>query len=180
MAKTRWLTAPEQRAWRAYLEATTLLFDALDRQLQRDSGMPHAYYEILVRLSEADSRSMRMSELADVTRSSRSRLSHAVARLEERGWLKRVDCQTDKRGQVATLTDAGFAALEEAAPGHVETVRQFLIDRLTPEQVAQLEQIGSIVVAGLETPECEKARAADRARQPVEAVPDITPATASA
>jgi DNA-binding MarR family transcriptional regulator len=174
------LTAPEQRAWRAYLEATTLLFDALDRQLQRDSGMPHAYYEILVRLSEADSRSMRMSELADVTRSSRSRLSHAVARLEERGWLKRVDCPTDKRGQIATLTDDGFAALEEAAPGHVETVRQFLIDRLTPEQVAQLEHIGSIVVAGLETPECEKLRAADRAHQPVEPVPDITPATASA
>ncbi|HEY7048881.1 MAG TPA: MarR family transcriptional regulator [Jatrophihabitantaceae bacterium] len=169
MAKTRWLSAPEQRAWRAYLEATTLLFDALDRQLQRDSGMPHAYYEILVRLSEADNRSLRMSELADVTRSSRSRLSHAVARLEERGWLKRVDCPTDKRGQIATLTDAGFAALEEAAPGHVETVRRFLIDRLTPEQVAQLEQIGSVVIAGLETPECVKVRAEDAVPAPAPA-----------
>ncbi len=161
MATTRWLSDSEQRAWRAYLEATTLLFDALDRQLQRDSGMPHAYYEILVRLSEADSRSMRMSELADVTRSSRSRLSHAVARLEERGWLKRVDCPTDKRGQVATLTDSGFATLEAAAPGHVAAVRRHLIDRLSPEQVAQLEQIGSVVVAGLESPECQAVRAAD-------------------
>ena len=163
MAKTRWLTASEQRAWRAYLEATTLLFDALDRQLQRDSTMPHAYYEILVRLSEAPGRSMRMSELADATRSSRSRLSHAVARLEERGWLQRVECPTDKRGQIAVLTDVGFAALEEAAPGHVAAVRRHLIDRLTRQQVAQLVRIGSVVVAGLESPECRAARAAQAA-----------------
>ena len=163
MAKTRWLTASEQRAWRAYLEATTLLFDALDRQLQRDSTMPHAYYEILARLSEAPGRSMRMSELADATRSSRSRLSHAVARLEERGWLQRVECPTDKRGQIAVLTDVGFAALEEAAPGHVAAVRRHLIDRLTRQQVAQLERIGSVVVAGLESPECRAARAAQAA-----------------
>ena len=163
MAKTRWLTASEQRAWRAYLEATTLLFDALDRQLQRDSTMPHAYYEILVRLSEAPGRSMRMSELADATRSSRSRLSHAVARLEERGWLQRVECPTDKRGQIAVLTDVGVAALEEAAPGHVAAVRRHLIDRLTPQQVTQLERIGSVVVAGLESPECRAARAAQTA-----------------
>lgn len=123
--------------------------------------MPHAYYEILVRLSEAEARSMRMSELADATRSSRSRLSHAVARLEERGWLVRVECPTDKRGQIAMLTDNGFAELEAAAPGHVEAVRKHLIDRLTPEQITQLEQIGSVVVAGLESPECRAVRAAD-------------------
>jgi DNA-binding MarR family transcriptional regulator len=156
---SRWLSASEQRAWRAYLEATKLLFDALDRQLQRDSAMPHAYYEILVRLSETDRRSLRMSDLADATRSSRSRLSHAVARLEERGWLERVDCPTDKRGQIAVLTDVGFAALEAAAPGHVAAVRKHLIDRLTPEQVMQLEQIGSVVVAALESPECRAVRA---------------------
>ena len=161
MAKPRWLGASEQRAWRAYLDATRLLFDALDRQLQRDSGMPLAYYEILAQLSEADERSLRMSELADATRSSRSRLSHAVARLEERGWVKRVDCETDKRGQLATLTDAGFAALAAAAPGHVATVRKYLIDQLSREQVEQLEQIGSTVVAGLESPECQAVREAD-------------------
>jgi DNA-binding MarR family transcriptional regulator len=138
-----------------------LLFDALDRQLQRDSGIPHAYYEILVRLSETECRSMRMSELADATRSSRSRLSHAVARLEERGWLKRVDCATDKRGQVAILTDKGFAALVDAAPGHVETVRRHVIDQLSAEQISQLEQIGSTIVTGLESGECKAVRAED-------------------
>ncbi len=159
--KTRWLSASEQKAWRAYLEATTLLFDALDRQLQRDAGIPHAYYEILVRLSEAECRSMRMSELADATRSSRSRLSHAVARLEERGWLERVDCATDKRGQVAVLSDAGYAALVDAAPGHVEAVRRHMIDQLSAEQISQLEQIGASIVTGLETGECKAVRAED-------------------
>jgi DNA-binding MarR family transcriptional regulator len=159
--KTRWLSASEQKAWRAYLEATTLLFDALDRQLQRDAGIPHAYYEILVRLSETERRSMRMSELADATRSSRSRLSHAVARLEERGWLKRVDCATDKRGQVAVLTDAGYAALADAAPGHVEAVRKHMIDQLSAEQISQLEQIGASILTGLETGECKAVRAED-------------------
>jgi DNA-binding MarR family transcriptional regulator len=176
VAETSWLTESEQRAWRAYLEATKLLFDALDRQLQRESGMPHTYYEILVRLSEAAERSMRMSELADITRSSRSRLSHAVARLEERGWLKRVDCTTDKRGQIATLTDTGFAALEHAAPGHVATVRRFLIDRLTPEQITQLERIGATVLLGLESAEHAALRTAGSAPAIASPVPSAAPA----
>jgi DNA-binding MarR family transcriptional regulator len=146
----RWLSEPEQRAWRAYLEATYLLFDALDRQLSQDAGIPHAYYEILVRLSESPERTMRMGELADRTRSSRSRLSHAVARLEERGWVERVDCPTDKRGQLAHLTEDGFAALAEAAPGHVEAVREYLVDRLSAEQIDQLRRIGEAIVEGLE------------------------------
>lgn len=150
MAGTRWLSKPEQRAWRAYLEAATLLFDELDRQLQRDAGIPHAYYEILARLSEAPGRRIRMSELAEKTRFSRSRLSHAVARLEERRWVDRVECATDKRGQVAQLTDAGYAALAEAAPGHVAAVQQHLIGRLSAEQLGQLEQIAGTVIAGLE------------------------------
>jgi DNA-binding MarR family transcriptional regulator len=139
MAETRWLSIEQQRAWRSYIESSKVLFDALDRQLQRDADMPHAYYEILVRLSEAGGRALRMSELADSTRSSRSRLSHAVARLEERGWVQREDCPTDRRGQLARLTDAGFAVLAAAAPGHVSAVRGYLIDALTPDQLAQLE-----------------------------------------
>ena len=127
----RWLDETEQRAWRAYLESSKVLMDALDRELQQDAAMPHTYYEILVRLSEADGRALRMSELADVTLSSRSRLSHAVARLEERGWVARRDCSTDRRGQVALLTDAGFAVLAAAAPGHVAAVRGYLLDALT-------------------------------------------------
>ncbi|HVW44408.1 MAG TPA: MarR family transcriptional regulator [Amycolatopsis sp.] len=113
----------------------------MDQQLQRDADMPHGYYEILVRRSEADGRQLRMSELADRTSSSRSRLSHAVARLEERGWIVREDCPTDRRGQVARLTDAGFAVLADAAPGHVGEVRRLLFDRLTAEQVQQLDTI---------------------------------------
>ncbi len=149
---TRWLSTPEQEAWRAYLEATTLLFDALDRQLQHDSGIPHGYYEILVRLSEADGRTLRMSELADATRSSRSRLSHAVARLEDRGWVQRRDCDTDRRGQLATLTTDGFHALEAAAPGHVEAVREHVIDRLTEAQLESLREISAAIVNGLGDP----------------------------
>jgi DNA-binding MarR family transcriptional regulator len=149
VASTKWLGADEQRAWRNYVEATSLLFDALDRQLQRDSGMPHGYYEILVRLSEVPERTMRMSELADVTRSSRSRLSHAVARLEEKGWVQRQDCETDRRGQLAHLTDEGLRALVDAAPGHVAAVREHLIGRLTAEQIDALGDIGQAVLDGL-------------------------------
>ncbi|MEV1331649.1 MarR family transcriptional regulator [Micromonospora costi] len=138
---TRWLDPDEQRTWRAFLAASRGLMDALDRELQRDAGMPHAYYEILVRLSEAPERRLRMSELADLTGSSRSRLSHAVARLESSGWVEREDCPTDRRGQVAHLTDTGFAALAAAAPGHVEGVRRHLFDALTPAQVDQLRRI---------------------------------------
>ncbi|MGR6318183.1 MarR family transcriptional regulator [Micromonospora soli] len=138
---TRWLNPDEQRTWRAFLTASRALMDALDRELQRDAGMPHAYYEILVRLSEATDRRLRMSELADATGSSRSRLSHAVARLETAGWVRREECPTDRRGQIAVLTDAGFATLAAAAPGHVEGVRRHLFDALSPAQVDQLRRI---------------------------------------
>jgi DNA-binding MarR family transcriptional regulator len=144
--EVRWLNTQEQRAWRAYLESSKVLFDALDRQLQREADIPHAYFEILVRLSEADGRAMRMSELADRTLSSRSRLSHAVARLEERGWVTREDCPTDRRGQIARLTDRGFDVLAGAAPGHVQTVRGYVIDALTPEQLRQLTEIGEVII----------------------------------
>jgi DNA-binding MarR family transcriptional regulator len=152
---TRWLSADEQRAWRAYLSATQLLQAQLDRELQRDSGIPHAYYEILVRLSEAPDRVLRMSDLANAAESSRSRLSHAVARLEEAGWVLRESCPTDRRGSFARLTDAGFAALVAAAPAHVASVRRHLIDQLTPEQVQQLRQISEAVLAGLRSSEDE-------------------------
>jgi DNA-binding MarR family transcriptional regulator len=84
---------------------------------------------------------MRMSELADATRSSRSRLSHAIARLEERGWITREDCVTDRRGAFAVLTDAGQRALVAAAPGHVAEVRRLLVDQLSPEDLAHLGRI---------------------------------------
>lgn len=148
-SETRWLSTDEQRTWRAYLNAHRLLLDAVDAQLRRDSGMPHAYYEILVRLSDNEGRAMRMAELADATRVSASRLSHAIARLEERGWVRRQDCPTDRRGQIAVLTDEGFEVLAAAAPGHVEAVRQALFDALDPEQTRKLGEISEILAARL-------------------------------
>jgi DNA-binding MarR family transcriptional regulator len=133
--------------WRSFLSACRVIFSEVDAELVRDAGMPLAYYEILVRLSEAPGRALRMSQLAEATATSKSRASHAVARLEERGWIRRVDCPTDRRGQIAELTADGYAALAAAAPGHVEQVRTVLFDALTPEQVAQLKQIAQAVVA---------------------------------
>jgi DNA-binding MarR family transcriptional regulator len=147
---TRWLKPDEQKTWRAFLGATRLVFEQLDRELQRDSGIPHGYYEILVRLSEAPDRALRMSALADRSQSSRSRLSHAVARLEENGWVRRETCASDKRGQIARLTDKGFAALAAAAPGHVEGVRSHVFDPLTPAQQQQLREISTALVDALQ------------------------------
>ncbi|MEU5960291.1 MarR family transcriptional regulator [Micromonospora parva] len=146
---TRWLAPDEQRTWRAYLTASRVLMDTLDRELQRDAGMPHAYYEILVQLSEAPGRQLRMSQLAQAAGSSRSRLSHAVARLEAAGWVRREDCPTDRRGQIALLTDEGFATLAAAAPGHVEGVRRHLFDALSPAQVDQLRRISETLAEHL-------------------------------
>ncbi|GGO79370.1 MarR family winged helix-turn-helix transcriptional regulator [Nonomuraea cavernae] len=147
---TRWLDADEQRTWRNFLSATQLVNEALDRQLQRDAAMPHAYYMILVALSEAPERRMRMSELAARAQSSQSRLSHAVARLEERGWVRRDRCPEDRRGNIAVLTDDGFAAIAAAAPGHVAEVRRSLFDVLTPDQVRALDEICATVRNTLE------------------------------
>lgn len=148
----RWLEPGEQEAWRAYLVGTLSLYDVLDRQLQRDSGINHAYYEILVHLSEAADHELRMSDLAARLLSSRSRLSHAVARLEERGWVERTACATDRRGQVARLTPAGYQALVEAAPGHVAAVRRHLIDVLSPQQLEQLKVIATVIGAAAREP----------------------------
>ena len=145
----RWLTSDEQRVWRSYLSANRLVFDQIDRELQRDSGLPHAYYEILVRLSEAPDRALRMSALADRSQSSRSRLSHAVARLEDSGFVTRESCPSDKRGQIARLTDDGFAALHAAAQLHVESVRAHVFDPLTPAQLEQLRTISQALLDAL-------------------------------
>jgi len=146
----RWLSDEEQRVWRAYLHATTLMEDHLDRQLQRDAGMPHIYYGLLVQLSQAPRRRMRMTELARNAKITRSRLSHAVARLEKSGWVRREDCPSDKRGQNAVLTDEGYEMLRRSAPGHVSAVRQAMFDRLTPEQVRSLGEIMQVVASGLQ------------------------------
>jgi DNA-binding MarR family transcriptional regulator len=111
--------------------------------------MPHAYYMILAMLSEAPGRRMSMTDLAEVTRSSASRLSHAVAKLETQGWVTRDKHPENGRITLTTLTDLGFTELVATAPGHVEQVRAALFDRLTPVQVEQLRQISLTVLAGL-------------------------------
>jgi DNA-binding MarR family transcriptional regulator len=147
---TRWLTPEEQRAWRAYLAASLLLEDAVDRQLQQDAGMPHLYYSILAHLSETPERRLRMTDLAERLKITRSRLTYAVARLEKDGAVRREACASDGRGSIAALTDEGRAVLERAAPGHVETVRACLFDHLTAEQVGQLEEICTGIARALQ------------------------------
>jgi DNA-binding MarR family transcriptional regulator len=140
-----WLSEPEQHAWRAFLMATQLLMDQLDRELQRDAGISHAYYGILVALSDQPNRTLRMTDLARLLRYSKTRLSEAIARLEARGWVSRQPCPSDRRSTYAVLTDAGFEALEAAAPRHVAGVRQHVFDRLTRAQVDQLRAIGEAI-----------------------------------
>jgi DNA-binding MarR family transcriptional regulator len=163
VGQTRWLTDEEQRAWRHFLWASRLILDALDRQLQRDSGMPHTYYIILAFLSEAPGRTMTMGQLAEVVRSSPSRLSHAVSRLEEAGWVKRTKHAPDRRTTLAQLTDEGFEVLAAAAPGHVEAVRQHMFDRLTPEQLRVLSEAFATLHEGLDP---ERARSINAGQPP--------------
>ncbi|MEU8243358.1 MarR family transcriptional regulator [Actinoplanes missouriensis] len=141
MAEPRWLTDPEMRTWLNVTQVLMLLPAALDRQLREDAGIPHAYYQILATLSSADGRCLRMTDLARVVGTTTSRLSHAVASLEQRGWVQRQACPSDKRGQVAHLTEAGWETLRAAAPGHVEEVRRLVFDNLDPEDIAQLGAI---------------------------------------
>jgi DNA-binding MarR family transcriptional regulator len=145
----RWLTDAEQRTWRGLIPLLHALPAALDRQLQLDAGIPHAYYVILAMLSEAPGRELRMSDLAQITATSLSRLSHAVARLEENGWVSRRRCADDRRAQLARLTDAGMERLVELAPGHVEEVRRLVFDTLTAEQLGQLDAITARIRAAL-------------------------------
>ena len=145
VVEPRWLSQQEQCTWRAFLEASLRLFEELDRELQQQVGMPLAYYQILAMLSEAPRRTLRMSELARQTWSSRSRLSHAVDRLEEKGWVQRSSCPSDRRGAFAVLTDAGYEVLKAAAPTHVEGVRRHLFDQLTPEEVMQLGSVSRTI-----------------------------------
>ncbi|MBW6437181.1 MarR family transcriptional regulator [Actinoplanes hulinensis] len=126
-----------------------MLPTALDQQLRQDAGIPHAYYQILATLSAEPGRAMRMTRLARLTGTTTTRLSHAVSNLEQRGWVLRQACPSDKRGQIAQLTEAGMAALRAAAPGHVAEVRRLVFDHLTAEDVARLRDITAKLVPPL-------------------------------
>ena len=148
-APPRWLSKPQLDAWVNLAQLLMLLPTRLDRQLREEAGIPHAYYQILALLSGQPERAMRMTDLARLVGTTTSRLSHAVASLEQRGWIRRSACPTDRRGQLAHLTDAGLAVLEAAAPGHVAEVRRHVIERLSPEQITQLADIADLIVDGL-------------------------------
>jgi DNA-binding MarR family transcriptional regulator len=132
-----WLTADEQNAWRAYIRLAKLLMRQLDRDLH-PFGLSLNDYEILVELSEAPGHRLRMTELADRTAQSRSRLSHQITRMEAKGLVRRDACDGDKRGMFAVVTPSGVQTIERIAPNHVESVRQHFIDQLSPEQLGAL------------------------------------------
>jgi DNA-binding MarR family transcriptional regulator len=142
---TQWLNEHEQAAWRGWLEMYRLLIPALDRQLQTDSAASLTDFEVLVHLSEAPGRRLRMSELADRTLATRSAITRTVDRLAARDWVQRVRCDDDQRGYFADLTDRGLAELRTMAPGHVMAVRSFLIDLLDDGELAALHSIGDKV-----------------------------------
>jgi DNA-binding MarR family transcriptional regulator len=131
----RWLTPEEQHAWRTHLTLSKLLMRQLDRDLHAH-GLNLSDYEILVELSEAEDNRLRMTDLADATAQSRSRLSHQITRMEASGLVGRESCQGDKRGLYAVLTEKGMATIQQVAPHHVDSVRTHFIDRLTPQQLA--------------------------------------------
>jgi DNA-binding MarR family transcriptional regulator len=141
VTETPWLSSEQQRVWRSFLGGTTVLMDQLDRDLRTKHGISMPEYEILVRLSEVPSRSIRMAELATAVSHSRSRVTHTIARLEREGIVQRGQCSDDGRGVSAHLTDHGFSVLEEAAHTHVRGVNDYLIENADPEDLAALGRI---------------------------------------
>ena len=143
---TRWLTEEEQRAWRGLLRMTAQLNARANRLLLQEYGISLADYEVLVALSEAPEGQLRVFEVADALAWEQSRVSHQLARMQRRGLITREGCATDARGAFAVLTTAGRAAIERAAPAHVEQVRQLVFDELSHEQVSALTEITTRVL----------------------------------
>ena len=146
---TRWLDDDEQRAWRSWVNASLLLPDRLSRDLAEKHGLTMADYEILVQLSEHPERRIRMSELAERTLSSRSRLSHQIDRMVDAGLVTREACTDDRRGSFAVLTDTGWDTIVAAAPDHVAAVRDHLVDLLGPERFAEFGESCRMIVDDL-------------------------------
>ena len=168
MAEPRWLNSEEQEIWISFLVATRLLWSQLERDLQRELRLPRTYYEILSTLSETPGHTLSLSHLATFLQLSPSRLSHAVSRLEESGWIRREMSAVDRRKWSAVLTDEGMAKLCAAAPVHVESVRTRLLDQLTPVQVEQLGEISRALLAHL-APGLDVAKAMARSKEGTQA-----------
>jgi DNA-binding MarR family transcriptional regulator len=145
--RTRWLTAGELEAWMPFSAMLMNVLSALDSQLQRDARLSLFGYLVLAGLSEAPERTLPMSDLAVLANGSPSRLSHAVAKLERQGWVVRSPCPGNGRVTVATLTDAGYTKIAVSAPGHVESVRDLVLDLLTAEQLHSLGEVSRVILA---------------------------------
>jgi DNA-binding MarR family transcriptional regulator len=147
----KWLTATELASWLSVVRLMTWLPWSIDQQLRRDSKLRMVEYQVLAMLSESPERTMRMSSLAEVTNASLSRLSHLVERLEKRGFVRREPDPTDGRFTNAILTEKGFRALAEAAPGHLAHVRSLVIDVLSPEQLRRLGRDADRIMSHIDT-----------------------------
>jgi len=158
MTDTRWLDEREATAWRRLRQLGGPLNAVLNRQLTKDSGLSMADYEVLVVLSEAPDLRLRARELGRAIGWEKSRLSHHIGRMERRGLVSREGCATDGRGAWVLMTAVGKDAIQTAAPGHVNAVRHYVIDALTPEQLDQLASIAAAVQGRLE-PACEELEA---------------------
>jgi DNA-binding MarR family transcriptional regulator len=153
---TSWLTEDEQRAWRGLVRMTSQLNARMNRQLQDDYGISLADYEVLVALTEAPAGRCRVYEIAETLAWEQSRVSHQLARMQRRGLVARQECPTDARGAFAVLTEAGRAAIERAAPAHVETVRQLVFDGLSRDQLVALTEVTSCVLERLDETKLER------------------------
>lgn len=147
----KWLTATELASWLSVVRLMTWLPWSIDQQLQRDSNLRMVEYQVLAMLSESPERTMRMSSLAEVTNASLSRLSHLVERLEKRGFVRRAPDPSDGRFTNAILTEKGFRALAEAAPGHLAHVRSLVVDVLSPEQLRRLGRDAARIMSHIDT-----------------------------
>lgn len=147
---TAWLTKPELAAWVRLAAVVELLPGVLDSQLRSDADLTNFEYYVLAMLSEAPDRTLRMTALAAQTNATLPRLSHVVRRLEDRGLVERFPCAQDGRATNARLTRDGWATIKESAPGHVATVREHVIDALTPAQLRQLTAITDAVLKRLD------------------------------
>jgi DNA-binding MarR family transcriptional regulator len=143
--ETNWLDQDQQRSWRALVMGMTLLIDRLDDDLRRGFGLSLTEYEILVRLSEAEGRRLRMAQLADALAHSRSRVTHTVTRLEKAGLVGRAATPDDGRGIVCAMTDRGWELLVQMAPTHVQGVRDHLVDLVSPEDFEALGRVMNAV-----------------------------------
>lgn len=150
MTETRWLSDDEQRAWRAFITMHVQLSAHLNRQMQRDSDLSMADFQVLVYLTDRHDERVRMFELGRALQWEKSRLSHHLARMQRRGLVAREGCPEDARGTFIVLTPKGKSAIEQAAPGHVDTVRELVFDHLSDDDVKKLREISERVLSQLE------------------------------